>query len=328
MPADAVSSTKCGGPSAAVGVATGARVSAKPAPATSTTITAAARIATLRRFTWSPDRLPLNRRPSLGRGLPVVVALREDPRRLAAGGAQLAPGEVVDLDVDASPQPGLARLVGGVVVGCPLEPDVGGRANLELERAGLDRVPAAPTREVLAPGEADEHLRGGPAERAVPGRVRRERRRDERGELVGNPGRREDPRDPADLGFRVLRMAGPGPDRDLALVAHERRVALPGRGRRLRHELDEARDERKALGVVGRQRRVARLAEPAHVPDERERARGVVGALEAPRRDRRIVERTVEGEVQLDVPLEAVDGGTGAADPQVRGQLVGREVGE
>ena len=162
----------------------------------------------------------------------------------------------------------------------------------------------------------------------MPGRVRRERRRDECGELVGNPGRREDPRDPADLGLRVLRIAGPGPDRDLALVAGKRRQGLSRGGIRLRDELDQARHEGQTFRVVGGQRRVARLAEPAHVPDERDRPRSVVVALEAPRRDRRIVERTVEGEVQLDVPLEAVDGGTGAADPQVRGQLVGREVGE
>ena len=60
--------------------------------------------------------------------------------------------------------------------------------------------------------------------------------------------------------------------------------------------------------VVRGQRRVARLAQAAHVADQRDRADRVVVALEAPGRDRGVVDRAVEGEVQLDVPLEPVDG--------------------
>ena len=53
------------------------------------------------------------------------------------------------------------------------------------------------------------------------------------------------------------------------------------------------------------------------------RARVVV-ALEAPGGDRRVVDRAVEREVELDVPLEAVDRVAGAADPQVRVERVAR----
>ena len=105
-------------------------------------------------------------------------------------------------------------------------------------------------------------------------------------------------------------------------------MALARRGRRLRDELDEVRDEGQALLVVRGQARIARLAQAPHVPDQRDRPRRVVVALQPPGRDGRVVHGTVEGEVQLDVPLEPVDHRTAAADPEVRRQLVRGEVGE
>ena len=51
-------------------------------------------------------------------------------------------------------------------------------------------------------------------------------------------------------------------------------------------------------------------------------------ALETPRRDRRVVHRAVQGEIQLHVPLQAIEHRPGSTEPEVRGQLIGDGVGE
>src|SRR4051812_36422152 len=82
-----------------------------------------------------------------------VEALGHGPCVLAALRADHAARQVVGLDVDPAPDPGLAGLVGGVVVRRPLEPDVRRGALFEFQRALLDRVAADTTREVLAAGK-------------------------------------------------------------------------------------------------------------------------------------------------------------------------------
>ena len=68
--------------------------------------------------------------------------------------------------------------------------------------------------------------------------------------------------------------------------------------------------------------------ETRHVPDHRDRPDGVVVALQPPGRDRGIVGGPIQGEVELDVPLETIHRRTGSPDPGVRGELVGDGVGD
>src|SRR5439155_11559859 len=141
--------------------------------------------------------------------------------------------------------------------------------------------------------------------------------RHERRQLIRHPRRAEDPRHRRGLCLGIGGIPLPRADRDLALVAGERlhratvRRPLPG------NELDEPGYERQSLLVVRGTRGIARLPQARQVADHRDRPDAVVAALEAPGRDRRVVDRTVEREVELDVPLQTIDGRTCSADPQI-----------
>ena len=91
-----------------------------------------------------------------------------------------------------------------------------------------------------------------------------------------------------------------------------------------RDHLDEARARAAGPRVVRRALRVRRLPQPAHVADQRDRAHGVVLALDAPGGDRRVVHRAVERQVELDVPLEPVERRPVPPMLQVSARLVGR----
>ena len=159
------------------------------------------------------------------------------------------------------------------------------------------------------------------------GDVSGERRRDECRRLIGDPLDGADPLHSARPTLRVLGPA-PGADSDLALVAVQRRVPPAGPGRLRRDELDESRHERQSLRVVRGEVRVARLSMPAQVPDHRDRPDAVVLALQAPRHDRRVVDGAVQGQVELHVPLQAIDRDALPADPQIRPKLVRDGVGD
>ena len=105
-------------------------------------------------------------------------------------------------------------------------------------------------------------------------------------------------------------------------------MALARRARLLGDHLDQPRDEGQAFLVVRRSVRIARLAEPAHVADHRDRPDRVVVALEAPGGDRRVVDCGVHREIELDVPLEPIEDRARAFDPEVRRELVRDHVGE
>src|SRR5207237_10678839 len=102
-----------------------------------------------------------------------------------------------------------ARPVCGAVAGRALEHHGLARPLLEREIARLECLREDPTGEVRAAGVRGEHLRGGAAERAVPGDVTRERGCDERRALVRDPVGAEDPADAVPI---------PGPEGDLAEV--------------------------------------------------------------------------------------------------------------
>ena len=91
---------------------------------------------------------------------------------------------------------------------------------------------------------------------------------------------------------------------------------LPG------NELDEPGHERQSLLVVRGTRGIARLPEARQVADHRDRPDAVVAALQSPRRDRRVVDRTVEREVELDVPLQTIDGRIFSAHAQIWRELI------
>ena len=105
-------------------------------------------------------------------------------------------------------------------------------------------------------------------------------------------------------------------------MAGERRHGPAGSRLLLCDELDEPGHQRQSLLLIGRTRGIARLPKTRHVPDHRDRSNAVIATLQAPRRDRRVVDGAVQREVELHVPLQAVDSGTAPADAQVRGQLV------
>src|SRR5437879_10216104 len=96
-----------------------------------------------------------------------VVALREKPCVLAAGRPDHAAGEVVRVHVNTAVQTRLAGLVRGVVVGGPLQDDVGARPRLDPERSLLDGPLGETAWEVLAAGDPGKDLGRRAAERAV-----------------------------------------------------------------------------------------------------------------------------------------------------------------
>src|SRR5207249_9090099 len=140
----------------------------------------------------------------------------------------------------------------------------------------------------------------------------------ERGQLVWNPGRAEDPGHRRCLRLRIGGVALPRTHSDLAFVAKERFLWPARRGVLPGDELDEPRHERQSLHVVRGARGIARLAEAREVADHRDRADPVVAALQTPGRDRRVVNRSIQREVELDVPLQAVEKGTRPAEAEIR----------
>jgi len=136
-------------------------------------------------------------------------------------------------------------LVGGVLVGRPLQDHGLGRTVLEFEvlvLVGDERAHAAG--EELASGQPGHHLGRGAAERAVPRYVAGERRRDEGVSLVREPHQGPDPSDPARFRLRIVGDAVPAQHGDLTLAPREVFVSL-SRGRRLeRDHLDQAGHQR------------------------------------------------------------------------------------
>src|SRR5918996_5078566 len=141
-----------------------------------------------------------------------VVSLGERPGVAAADRTHLSPFEVVGTDVDPSEQSRKPGLVGRVVVARPLQRDVLGRAELDLEFAGGDGPLSEPAGEVGTAREPGHHLGSCAAERAVTRDVAREGRCHECPELVRHPVDREDPVHPGRLRGRILRVPLPGTD--------------------------------------------------------------------------------------------------------------------
>src|SRR5207237_3006194 len=86
----------------------------------------------------------------------------------------------------------------------------------------------------------------------------------------------------------------------------------------LRDHLDEPGHERQTFPVIRRELWIGRLTKARHITDHRDRTVPVVTALQSPRRDRRVVYRSIEREVELHIPLQPIDDRAGAADSQVR----------
>ena len=78
--------------------------------------------------------------------------------------------------------------------------------------------------------------------------------------------------------------------------------------------------------MIRRELWIGRLTKARHITDHRDRTVPVVTALQSPRRDRRVVHRSIEREVELHIPLQPIDDRAGAADSQVRRKRVGHRV--
>ena len=105
-------------------------------------------------------------------------------------------------------------------------------------------------------------------------------------------------------------------------------MPLAGGGRLGGDDLDQPRVQRQAVLVVGGQLRVGGLAEPRHVADRRDRPHVVVMALEAPGAHGGVVHGAVEGQVQLEVPLQRVELVARAAQAALQLRVVGDVVGQ
>src|SRR5690606_17891756 len=95
--------------------------------------------------------------------------------------------------------------------------------------------------------------------------------------------------------------------RQLADVAPEVCMALTGLHRLFGDELDQTIDQRQPSFVVRGELGIAALPEPRQVADQAYRSSRYVLALELPRRDGSIVQGSVEGQVDMDVPRERVE---------------------
>src|SRR3990172_4043780 len=234
MPAAADSSTNRGGPRAATGPLDQVRVTAKTRIAISAIATPAASRATL-----ATPRFPIR----LTRVVTDVVSLRLFPGGPADRLTHSSPGEIVGGDVDSTVQAGEAGLVGGGVIGGPLQCEVRFPADLVLEGTGVDGPLAEPAGKELATGDGGKDFGRGATERAVPRHVAGEGRRHEGGPLIRDPIGGQYPVDATGLGLRVGRISGPGADGDLILVASQGCVPLARRGGLLGDHFDEAGDE-------------------------------------------------------------------------------------
>src|SRR6266536_5176338 len=152
-----------------------------------------------------------------GGGGPVEVGLGLGPVVDADDFAEPAAVHVTGLEVDATPAPRPACLVGRVGERLPGQDHVPGRgdAGLDLRAAGRDGDLGV---EVVGPEEVDQDSAAGGAERAVPGHVLGERWGDHVECLVGLPILAEDVAEA---------LAGPEPRGDLLVL-----VALPDAGDR------------------------------------------------------------------------------------------------
>ena len=279
--------------------------------------------------TWSRHRTrkgppPVHRCPRCAR----PVALGQGVGVLSALAAHDPATEVVRRDVDATVEAAEAGLVGRVVVGGPLQRHVHTGPGFVPERAGRDGPRGQATGEEGRAGHDREDLGCRPAEGGVAADVAREGGGHEGRPLVGHPLDGADPVDAAELARRVIGVAGPGPHGDLAHVVGQLLVARARCGRLGRDELHQPRHQWQSVGMVRGQRRVARLAQATHPADHADGAGVVVVALGAPRRDRRIMHRPVEGEVHLHVPLERVEHGTRAPDAPLEAGVIHDRVGQ
>ena len=172
--------------------------------------------------------------------------------------------------------------------------------------------------EEFAARQCRQHLGGGAAERRVAADVSGEGRGHEGASLVGDPFSAPDPAGSGHLMGAVARLAPPRPHGDLA---HDKRRGARAVARRARFggdDLDQPGQQRQSIRIERRAARIRSLPQPRHVANQRNRPHRHVDALQLPGGDAGVVDRAVEREVDLHVPLERVQRLPGAEQPPRR----------
>src|SRR5205807_9563882 len=116
--------------------------------------------------------------------------------------------------MNPAPDTGDPGLVGGVVIGGPLQSD--GLRRTFFKPKNIVRISADAPWEERRPSNRGKHFCRGPAESAVAGKVARKGRRNEVGPLIRNPGSGIHPLHAAMLSGWVGGRARPTEDRDFA----------------------------------------------------------------------------------------------------------------
>ena len=218
-------------------------------------------------------------------------------------------------------------MVGGVVVGRPLEGKRLRWAVFKDEELVLRAEELADAAwEEFRAGDRGHDFRTRTAVGRVARHVAREWRGDEGRTLVRNPVAREHPAGAGVLVLGIARSSRPTADCDLALVTGEFLVALASCGGCGGDDFNQARLEVEAVCVESRLRRIRALATLRHVANRADWPHRVVVSLQAPRGDCRIVQRTVERDVHLDVPLEFAELRPLATEAPFERRVIGHHV--
>ena len=115
-----------------------------------------------------------------------------------------------------------------------------------------------------------------------------------------------------------------GPSREVASPV----MALPHRRAVGRDQFDQTRHQRKAIRMIGAGRRVARLAQATHITDGADRTPAIIVTLQGPGGASRLVDGSIQGEINLHVPFQNVEHRPGAAQSLNEGWIVCQCVGE
>src|SRR5262245_8729787 len=199
--------------------------------------------------------------------------------------------------MDTAPNARNPGLVGGIVIGGPLQSDGYGGAVLKAQN--IVGVGAEATGEERGTGKPGQEFRRGTAEGAVAGDVARERWCDKVCTLIGAPGLTVNPFHAAVIS-RVRRRTRPIDHHNLS--RGQAGVASRGDGGRC-DQFDEVGDERKAIGMIAGGAWIGGLAESRQVANGSQGTPAIVTALDSPGSARGVVNRSIEGKVHLRVPF-------------------------
>ena len=126
----------------------------------------------------------------------------------------------------------------------------------------------------------------------------------------------------ADIVLGIVGLARPAEDRNFTW----RQSSVTARSHRVGgDEFNQIRNQRQTVSVVRGQTGITGLAEAATITDGAKGPPAVIVALRAPTRASRVMHRGVQGEIEFDVPFQAIHRGSGSTN-SIYGYAIGNVV--